>query len=102
MRTQKENTEKLVNAMGEFAYSSSSGDATRLYAAKLAEMVNARGYEWYLPSSEEAKVINEVTGWTSFWASSESSETSAHYFSSSSVTTRERSSDSNAVLVHYF
>ena len=73
----KANTEALVNAMGDYAYTSSSGSAKGMYAAKFASMVNAGGYDWYLPSSGD----NELIG-SSGWSSTEYSATQAYYSSS--------------------
>ena len=53
----KSNTEALVNAMGDEAYLEASGSRKGLYGAKLATMIDAGGYDWYLPSYSEAEAV---------------------------------------------
>ena len=53
----KSNTEALVNAMGDEAYLEASGSKKGLYGAKLATMIDAGGYDWYLPSYSEAEAV---------------------------------------------
>ena len=55
----KLNTRRLVTAMGDHAYSSSTGAATTgNYAARLADELTYRGFsDWYLPSIDEWEQI---------------------------------------------
>lgn len=89
--TGKSNTEKLVDAMGEYAYSSKSGASkTSNYAAHLCEKLEYGGYnDWFLPSWDELKVMcdyfynNELSTFFAgnYWSSSEyiSNPECAHY-----------------------
>ena len=90
----KANTEALVNAMGDYAYTSSSGSAKGMYAAKFASMVNAGGYDWYLPSSGENKLIGY-----SGWSSTEDSATYAYY---SSSRRDDRDEKKSVTIIRYF
>ena len=79
----EKNTEKLVNAMGESAYSSSSGSGkTPDYAARLCSVLSHGGYDdWFLPSKDELDLMYDnlhTEGIGSFsddryWSSSEDS-----------------------------
>ena len=91
----KDNTEALVNAMGDYAYTSSSGSAKGMYAAKFASIVNAGRYEWYLPSSGDNKLIG-----SSGWSSTESSATGAYY--SSSRMEDYRGDKKSVTIIRYF
>ena len=59
--TGKSNTLKLVNAMGESAYSSSaSNHITGNYAAKLCDTLIFNGYDdWFLPSIDELRLMTK-------------------------------------------
>lgn len=73
----KENTEKLVEAMGATAYLEETGPDKGLYAARVADLFDIGGVDWYLPSSEEAALleglpfINENASSVSGWCSTE-------------------------------
>ncbi len=86
----RSNTEKLVAAMGDNAYTSndtSKTDTTKDYAAKVCydykNTANGQEYDdWYLPSSDELKELYEhkdVVGCSKmgYWSSSEFSDTKA-------------------------
>lgn len=58
----QKNTEALVAAMGDEAYIDSSGTEKGMYAARFATLLDVGGYDWYLPSSSEAKeIVNRYT-----------------------------------------
>ena len=74
--TGKKNTELLVNAMGNAAYSDNSGtEQTSAYAAKLCSDLVYNGYDdWFLPSIGELQVMFEnLYGfeYDYYWSSSE-------------------------------
>ncbi len=86
----RSNTEKLVAAMGDNAYTSndtSKTDTTKDYAAKVCydykNTANGQEYDdWYLPSSDELKELYKfkvVVGCSKigYWSSSEFSDTKA-------------------------
>ncbi len=53
----KNNTDKLVEAMGVEAYLSDRGSEKGLYAARFASLFDTAGYDWYLPSLDEAILV---------------------------------------------
>ena len=77
----KENTRKLVGAMGLSAYSSSSGSTTPTqYAARMCADYRGGGYaDWFLPSRYELNLMyqnlhrNNLGGFSGgiYWSSSE-------------------------------
>ncbi|NBK23838.1 MAG: PEGA domain-containing protein, partial [Spirochaetia bacterium] len=77
----KENTQKLVGAMGLSVYSSSSGsEKTAQYAARLCAEYRGGGYDdWFLPSKDELNLMyqnlkrNNLGGFSGdfYWSSSE-------------------------------
>lgn len=86
----KANTEKLVNAMGSYAYSSSSGSSkTSNYAAMACYNYSYGGYDdWFLPSRNEldlmydnlkSKGIGAFSVNNYYWSSSEYSNDGANY-----------------------
>ena len=77
-----ENTAALVDAMGEYmTFTDDSDDDIGLYAAGLASVSKAGGYDWYLPSSSDAELIAQ-SGLIEddFWTSTEDNETYAYYY----------------------
>ena len=90
----KANTEALVNAMGDSTYIISYLNVKGMYAAKFASMVNAGGYDWYLPSSGD----NELIG-SSGWSSTEYSVGQAYYSSSSRD---DRGAEKSVTIIRYF
>ena len=100
-----ENTDALVEAMGEYtAYIESSGNEVGLYAAGFASMVRAGGYDWYLPSFSDAELIAESGLIESdFWTSTESSSTTAYYCNGSgSVSYQNKGADNYIIVCRYF
>lgn len=100
----KANTEALVKAIGDVAYSSISGTHTAVYAAKgctdYSITVDGVVYDdWFLPSKDELNLMYEnltykgVGGfiWNTYWSSSESDSNDAW---SQSFLTSEQGSDS--------
>ena len=76
--TGKDATAKIVDTMGEKAYSNESGtDTTSNYAARVVSQYNGGGYtDWFLPSCYEAVAMLDipnldVTTASQFWTSSE-------------------------------
>ena len=76
----KKNTEMLVKAMGDKAYTQPTGTATDIYAAKLCDDLVYNGYDdWFLPSDEELTLMYENLhkkgkgsfASDSYWSSSE-------------------------------
>ena len=80
--------------MGDYTYTSSSGSAKGMYAAKLASMVNVGGYDWYLPSSGDNELIRS-SGWSS-------TEDSATYAYASSSDRRSRGNQMSVAIIRYF
>ncbi len=90
------NTEALVTAMGDEAYTRESSSAEKsLYAAKVAYDYNGGGYsDWFLPSKSELDLMyqnlhkNELggflEGYYAYWSSSEYNQRLACYQSFSS------------------
>ena len=91
----KTNAEKLVEAMGDITYIEESGDKKGLYAAKIASMIGSEGAEWYLPSLEESKLIENIYG----WSSTESNATEAYRSHGSN---EQKSIKETINLIHYF
>ena len=91
----KTNTEKLVEAMGDITYIEESGDKKCLYAAKIASMIGSEGAEWYLPSLEESKLIENTYGWSSTESSATEAYRSDGYYEQKSI-------KETINLIHYF
>ena len=85
----KENTQKLVGAMGLSAYSSSSGsEKTTQYAAKMCAEYRGGGHDdWFLPGRDELNLMyrnlkeNNLGGFSdvAYWSSSELNAYDAWY-----------------------
>lgn len=97
-----ENTAALVEAMGDHT---TFIDSSGAYAAGVASMVKAGGYDWYLPSSGDAELIAQ-SGLIEdgFWASTEDSATYAYYYSVSSgrADSRFKNDSEYITLCRYF
>ena len=83
--TGKDATAKIVDTMGEKAYSYASGtETTSNYAARVVSLYNGGGYtDWFLPSCDEAVAMLDipnldVTTASAFWTSSESTAESSN------------------------
>jgi hypothetical protein len=80
--TGEANTTSLVTAMGDTAYSASTGDTKANYAAKVCAGYSGGGYDdWFLPSKEESVIMYQnlryVAGWVyqgNYWSSSETGD----------------------------
>ncbi len=85
----KNNTQKLIAAMGETAYTTTGGADKDIYAAKACDDYSYGGYDdWFLPSSEELNLIYQnLFCWKNkrwgeaFWFISSSEQNNAAYIS---------------------
>lgn len=103
----KENTEKLVAAMGDTAYLSPTGDEKGLYVARFASLVDTAGFDWYLPSIDEGVLIQESKNGVYISSTEEGEERALGYWYDANIGTvntgsYEKNNSCYVALIRYF